>query len=111
MKKAAKILAIISAVILLIGVISLIATRTIVDDSNLITALFSIFGAIIIQILILSFTLGSIALIWLIFGLVVFIRRLKTDEKKWKDIVAIVILSIPIIFAIIVIINMIVTNN
>ena len=111
MKKSAKILAIISAIILIIGIICFIGTESIVDNSNAITAFFSIFGLIIIRVLIVFITLGSIILMWLIYGIVLFVKKLKTDEKKWKDIVAIIILSLPILAFIVVIISLVLNNN
>ena len=109
--KTPKILAIISVILLIIGAILFIETKSLVSEENVVTAIFSILGVLFLRVIILCGTTGTIALMWLIYGLVHFIKKLKTDANKTKDIIAIILLSLPIVAGLITIIISLITSN
>lgn len=97
--KTTKILAIISVVILGLGVICWFGTNSLINESDNVALLFSLFGAIALRLLIVSITGGLIGLIWLIYGIIILIKKIKSGQFKYKNFLIVGISLVLIIIA------------
>lgn len=95
--KTIKILSIISGIILLMGIICWFGTNPLLDETDTIISLFSVFATIAVRTLIILLTGGIIASIWLIYGIIILFKKIKNNNVKFKNIIVIVILIIIII--------------
>ena len=97
--KTTKILTIISLIILGLGIISWFGTDSLVTETDNITSFFSILGMAAFKIFVVSITFGLIGLIWLIYGIIIVLKKINSGQIKYKNFI-IVIISLILIIAI-----------
>lgn len=97
--KTIKILAIVSFVILVLGIIIWFLIGSSISHTNDLAQAISIVSALLFQIIVAIITVSLIALIWLIYGLIMLIKRIKDGKMNWKRF-AIISISILLIIAI-----------
>lgn len=82
--KATKILLIISLVILVIGFAICFLIGSSISQTNDLAQVVTTIGALLFQVLTAIITVSSIVLIWLIYGLIILIKRIKEGKINWK---------------------------
>lgn len=95
--KTTKILLIISLIILGLGIICWFGADSLINETDNVTYLFSIFGMMALKLLVACITGGLISLIWLIYGIIILLKKIKTGQFKYKNLLIIVISFIIII--------------
>ena len=101
--KTTKILCIISIIVFVLGILCWLGTNSLINQTDNITFLLSLFGAIALRLLIVAITIGIIAIMWLIYGIIILYKRIKSGSFKWKNLI---IVGISIVLIIIVAIIM-----
>lgn len=85
--KTTKILTIISVIIIGIGIVCWFGTNSLINETDNIALLFSLFGAIALRLLVVVITVGIIAIMWLIYGIVILCKRIKNGNFKCKNLI------------------------
>ena len=109
--KTVKTLTILSVIIMVIGIICWFLTNSLINEIDSITSLFYLFLILGLKLLIVVATIGIVAMIWLIYGIVVLWRQIKNDNFKWKNLIFIGVLMILVIIVVSIMIRLLNTSN
>jgi len=109
--KATKVLIALSVIITGIGIVCWFGTNLLINETNNIALLFSLFGATALRLLIVGITIGIITIMWLIYGIVILCKRIKSGNIKWKNLIFIGALIVLITIVAIIIAQLLNTNN
>lgn len=90
--KVVKILSIITIVILIIGIMCFIGADELINETNSVIEFIGLLGTVAIKLTVISYTLGIISLIWLIYAIIVLINKIKKGEFKKRNIIIIILL-------------------
>lgn len=96
--KILKLLIIISGLIVLVGILLFCGADSLIDETTSSTTLLSIFGVIAFRIMTIICTVGLVALIWLIYGIVILIKQIKEGKISKGICICIILASIGIIY-------------
>ena len=81
--KTVKVLAIISITIIIIGILCWFGTDLIINQNDSFALLITLFGALALRLFIVICIVSSISLMWLIYGIIILIKKIRyTDQKK-----------------------------
>lgn len=92
--KTPKILLIVSLLIAFLGILSWYGTEFLIDKTDSIIFLLSLFTSTALKLLIVIITVGVIALLWLIYGLILLYGKIKRGDLKWKNFKVIGVLTV-----------------
>lgn len=92
--KTIKILTIISIIIMGIGIVCWFETNSLINETDDIVLLFSLFGTIALKLLIVSITIEIIVIMWLIYGIVILCKQIKNGNLKYKNLIFIGLLIV-----------------
>ena len=109
--KATKVLTVLSVIIIGIGIVCWFGTNSLINETDNIALLFSLFGAIALRLLIVGITIGIIVIMWLIYGIVILCKRIKSGNFKWKNLIFIGVLIVLITIVAIIMAHLLNTNN
>lgn len=98
--KIVKILTVISVITLGLGIVLWFGTDSLINETDTITYIISLFGTVALKLLVVIATVGIIALIWLVYGIVIIFQKIKKRQFKWKYFI---LVAITLVLAIIVI--------
>ena len=105
-----KILLIISLIILGLGITFWFGTNSLVNENDNVPYLFSMFGMVALKLLVICITVGLIGLIWLIYGFLVLIKRIRISQFKYKNLIIFAI-SLIIIIIMGIVLSSLLKNN
>lgn len=100
-KKVPKILFIISIIIFSLGILCWFGIELLINETDDVTLLLSMFGILALKLLIFFITIGVVALIWFIYGMIILCQKIENGEIAWKNFERIGVLLAFIIFALI----------
>ena len=99
--KVIKILAIVSFIVLLLGTILFFSANTFVDkllySKDSFMVIIGIMSALALKLLIIFVTFSIISLIWIIYGIVILIKKIKEKGINWKSILLLLLLILVLV--------------
>lgn len=95
--KTVKILTIISMIIVVFGILYWFGTDTLINENDSFTFLLSLFGSIALRLLVVICTIGTIALIWLIYGIIILVKKIKKGKFKKRNFVIVLLFGLLVI--------------
>ena len=109
--KTIKILTVISIVIMIIGTMCWFGTDALINKSDSFTLLISLFGSIALRLLVVICTIGAIVLIWLIYAIIVLIKKIRQGDFKKRNLILLVILLFLVLVSSSVLISLVSNRN
>ena len=98
--KVVKILSIATIIILMIGTLCFIGADEIIDEYNTVTHFMSLLGCLTLKLMIIAYTLGIISLIWLIYGVIILVKKIKQRNLKKQNLIIIILLVFFFMFSV-----------
>lgn len=109
--KTIKILTVISIVIMIIGTMCWFGTDALINESDSFTLLISLFGSIALRLLVVICTIGAIVLIWLIYAIIVLIKKIRQEDFKKRNLILLVILLFLVLVSSSILISLVSNRN
>ena len=95
--KTVKILTIISMIIVVFGILCWFGTDTLINENDSFTFLLSLFGSIALRLLVVICTIGAIALIWLIYGIINLAKKITKGDFKKRNFVIVLLFGLLVV--------------